>query len=83
MTGWETQTVMIGDTTGPEETDFVIPDSARVLTVFDTKYGIAENVPQFLGFDIGFSTLDSFDLTIGSLSLSSSDYDLKTYSVEN
>ena len=36
---------MIGDDTGAEETDFTIPDDAIVLTVFDTKYGLAENVP--------------------------------------
>lgn len=73
---------MIGDDSGSDYLEFEVPEAESLLT-FDSKYGLVDDVPSFLGFWIEFSNYETFDMTIIDSLVESTDYETTIYEVEN
>ena len=50
---------------------------------FDSKYGLTDDVPAFLGFYIEFSNYEYFDTTTIDSLVESTDYETTIYDVED
>ena len=76
--------MMIGSTDG-SQTTCTVPDIIGLnLEKFDSKYGLVDEVPSFMGFEIEFSNGLSCDHTaIANGLIDTTDYDTKSYTAES